>query len=124
MKALSLKQPWATLIVTGIKLIENRTWVSNYRGPLLIHASKTWDENGARWVMHNFGELKGFIRSSNHIKGSIIGKVKMIDCVSESNSKWFFGPYGFVFTEPIEFYEPTPYRGQLGIFDVPDELII
>jgi len=40
MKALSIKQPWASLIAQGKKTIETRTWKTNYRGPLLICASK------------------------------------------------------------------------------------
>ncbi len=40
MKALSLLQPWATLVVIGVKQIETRSWSTAYRGPLLIHASK------------------------------------------------------------------------------------
>ncbi len=39
MKALSIIQPWASLIATGIKDVENRTWRTNYRGEFLIHAS-------------------------------------------------------------------------------------
>lgn len=42
MKALSIKQPWASLIAHGIKDIENRTWATKYRGKVLIHASGTW----------------------------------------------------------------------------------
>ncbi len=52
MKAISLLQPWATLVAIGAKRIETRSWATNYRGPLAIHASKspkmvnklTWDE--------------------------------------------------------------------------------
>lgn len=44
MKALSLRQPWAWLVVTGYKTIETRTWKTNYRGLLLIHASGKWDK--------------------------------------------------------------------------------
>ncbi len=43
MKTLSVKQPWSTLICTGIKDVENRTWRTEYRGPLLIHASAQED---------------------------------------------------------------------------------
>jgi hypothetical protein len=43
MKALSIRQPWAYLIITGDKDIENRTWATAYRGPVLIHAGKTMD---------------------------------------------------------------------------------
>lgn len=41
MKTLSVRQPWASLLVSGLKDIENRTWVSNYKGRILIHASST-----------------------------------------------------------------------------------
>jgi len=40
MKAISLLQPWATLVVTGVKTIETRSWGTKYRGPILIHASQ------------------------------------------------------------------------------------
>jgi hypothetical protein len=46
MKALSVRQPWARAIVTGLKPIENRTWQTNYRGPLLIHAGQRDDPDG------------------------------------------------------------------------------
>lgn len=46
MKALTIWQPWAWLIVTGTKPVENRTWATDYRGPMLIHAGKhQFDEN-------------------------------------------------------------------------------
>lgn len=41
MKAITIKQPWASLIVSGLKDIENRTWKTNFRGRVLIHAGKT-----------------------------------------------------------------------------------
>lgn len=40
MKALSIKQPWASLVATGVKTVECRTWKTKYRGPLLICSSK------------------------------------------------------------------------------------
>ena len=43
MKAISIRQPWAWLIVHGYKDVENRTWATKYRGPILIHAGKTLD---------------------------------------------------------------------------------
>ena len=43
MKALTIKQPWASLIAHGVKDIENRTWKTKYRGKILIHAAATWD---------------------------------------------------------------------------------
>ena len=120
MKALSLKQPWATIIVNGVKPIENRRWKSHYRGPLLVHASKTWDKDGAAWIVKLKPELNGLIYWSNHLKGKIIGQVEMTDCVTHYDSEWFFGPYGFIFENPHEFHgdQAIPYKGQLGIFNV------
>ena len=46
MKAISLKQPWASLIVSGRKTIELRTWNTKFRGEFYIHASKTTDGHG------------------------------------------------------------------------------
>jgi hypothetical protein len=45
--------------------------------------------------------------------------VEIVDCVKRSESKWFFGEYGFVLRNPIAL-PFTPHRGQLGFFDVPD----
>ena len=41
----SVRQPWASLCAWGIKPVENRTWYCAYRGPILIHASKTWTKS-------------------------------------------------------------------------------
>lgn len=52
MKALSIRQPWAWLIANGYKDIENRSWRTNYRGPVLIHASAampTWSDWVSIW---------------------------------------------------------------------------
>jgi hypothetical protein len=121
MKAISIKQPWAWAILNG-KLIENRNWHSNYRGKLLIHASKAFDYNGQRWLMENedlFTIPVPFIK--DYKTGGFIGKTFMVDCVCNYTSPFFFGPWGFVFenTKPIDF---IPYKGQLGIFNVPDNL--
>jgi len=120
MKALSLKQPWADLVVSGVKSIENRRWRSFYHGFLLIHASKTWDKEGAQWICEHFPSLKGFVNSSTHLQGYLIGSVTMTACVEEHPSPWFFGPHGFVFESPREWRRETAilYKGQCKIFEV------
>ena len=50
MKALTIKQPWASLIIYGDKDVENRSWPTSYRGPLLIHAGKGYDVNGDQYI--------------------------------------------------------------------------
>lgn len=122
MKCLSIRPPWSTLIIIGIKPVENRSWCSNFRGRLLIHSSKTWDKDGAEWICAHFPALNGLIKHSVHLRGYIIGAVDMVDCVKEYLSEWFCGPYGFVFRNQFELdHEDTIlYRGQLGIFEVPE----
>ena len=125
MKAISIKQPWAIAIFRG-KDVENRTKPSKHRGPLLIHASLRSDKEANEIFKRDF---PGIIRVwdfwvlCTRLKGCIIGKVEMVDCVTEHPSRWFTGPYGYVFENPILFREPIPYKGMLGLFNVPDEVI-
>lgn len=131
MKALSIRQPWASLIlgtcITGVpKDIENRTWRTHYRGPLLIHASSICHPE------YDWGEAWEFIFSCPRLKarvhlphmrtkefplGGIIGQVDVVDCVESSDSPWFNGPFGFVLANP----KPLPFyacRGRQGLFDI------
>lgn len=117
-KVLSIQQPWAWLIVKGMKPIENRTWWTSHRGELFIHAGKKFDAEGYEWIRENFKEI-GLPPKNEFECGGIIGKVEMTDCVKEYESKWFFGPFGFVFTNA----QQLPFikmPGQLGIFGIAD----
>ena len=123
MHAISIQQPWASLIIAGKKPVENRNWSTSFRGPLLIHAGKKWDGDGAKFIIENHPELRSFAYPSNHHMGALIGQATMTGCVKNHDSEWFFGPYGFVFINPREFHKPIPYKGQLGIFIVPDNIL-
>lgn len=118
MKTISIRQPWASMIIHGFKPVENRSWKTSYKGPLLIHASLSFDHDGADWIMKNFPHLKSHVLRSKDLRGGIIGLVKLINCVKTHSSPWFFGPYGFVLQnpKPIEF---NHCKGRLGLFDVP-----
>jgi len=123
MKCLSLKQPWAWLMTNGLKDIENRKWRSNYRGRLLIQASKTWDQEGYDFIQNHLEDSERLLLPERYDFGAIIGVVNMVDCVNHHPSKWFFGPWGFVFEAPRAFQNPIPYKGQLSIFDIPDRVV-
>lgn len=112
MYALSIMQPWAWLIVNGFKDIENRSWWTFYRGPVLIHASKRHDGPKGDWPWANIPGPDRFDY------GGIVGQAEIVDCVTKSRSEWFCGPYGFVIqgARPLPF---RPCRGQLGFF-LPD----
>lgn len=111
MKVLSIRQPWAHLIIAGIKRIENRTWNTNYRGPLLIHASQRFDSS---FQPTSFGQLE---RLKDEPRGAIIGRVDLIDVVTESSDPSFEGPFGFVLRNP-KLIRPHPMKGRLGLFDI------
>jgi len=121
MKAISIKQPWAITIFRG-KDIENRTKPSKYRGPLLIHASLRSDREGRAFIEKTFPDV--YRKFDFYVLGCIIGKVAMVDCVTDHPSRWFFGPYGYVFENPVLFRKPIPYKGKLGLFNIPDNLIV
>lgn len=132
MKALTIAQPYAHLIVhgdaRGLKRVENRNWGTPYRGPLLIHAGKS-----TAWLK-SYSPLP-----ADMTFGAIIGKVDLVGCVPTTDDclhafeTWPWLHYHFhadqtagfwwILDAPRYFAEPVPYRGLLGLFDVPDELI-
>ena len=113
MKALSIRQPWASLIVAGVKDIENRSWPTAYRGLILVHAPKKIDERAIKIM----GLPQTMVESIRHYVGGVIGQVEIVDCVKMSSSSWFEGPYGFVLKNAKELpFKQCP--GQLGIFEL------
>jgi len=113
-RALSIRQPWAWLIAHGFKDVENRSWLARVRGLVLIHAPKTFDAEGYAWVREAFPNIP-LPRMVEFERGGVVGRATLVDCVSESESPWFFGPYGFVFADAVPL-ELTPCRGHLGFF--------
>jgi hypothetical protein len=114
LRALSIMQPWSWLIANGHKDIENRSWPTRFRGRIMIHAGKKFDgdDDAEEWDWPHIDRPKDFDM------GGIVGECEIVDCVTSSKSRWFFGPYGFVIrnARPLPF---QPCRGMLGFF-VPD----
>jgi hypothetical protein len=107
-KALSIRQPWAYHIFHDGKDVENRKWETNYRGDALIHSSKSFDGPAA--------DKRSFLIDHPHETfGAIVGIVEIVDCVSDMDSDWFHGPYGFVLRNP-RLINPLPCKGMLGFF--------
>ena len=113
MKILSIRQPWAYLITRGSKNIENRSWRTRYRGPVLIHASLKIDKEAC--VEHRLDPTK-------LETGGIVGMADIVDCVTTHRSRWFNGPYGFVLKNRrgLPFVRWT---GALGLRDAPNRLL-
>jgi len=145
MKALSIRQPWAWLIVRpdltnelararaygsgAMKDIENRVWNTRQRGQILIHAS-------ASNTFNDYMLARDFIASSPTLRalgiempardelqrGGIIGVADLVDCTRNTNSPWYMGHVGLKLANarPLPF---TPFKGSLKFFDVPDEVL-
>ena len=118
MKCLSVRQPWAWLIVNGYKDIENRSWDTKYRGRILIHAPLTFNLEALLYVSVKFPHIRLPNQDSFHM-GAIIGSVLLTDIVQESASPWYEGgaKIGWVLQDPRVLSVPVPYRGQLGLFN-------
>jgi hypothetical protein len=138
MKALSIRQPWAWAIMECGKRVENRTWRTKYRGPILLHASKGFTKHEWRQFYNDAFDpsisickpiMDARLRHDVIIPdrwafttGAIIGVAELVDVVTESDSPWFFGPYGFVL-DNVQPIEPVPMLGMLGLFNVPDHFV-
>lgn len=110
--ALSIQQPWAWLIVNGHKPVENRSWPTRVRGRIGIHAGKKIDREGLEWIADEFPEIPLPITFET---GGIVGSAVITDCVTEHPSEFFFGEFGFVFSDPMPL-PLMPCKGRLGFF--------
>lgn len=132
MKALTIRQPFAWLIIHAGKDVENRNWRTAYRGLFWIHAGKA--QSGLEYdEARRFYEERVIPRldpSSSPPElpsmgdldyGGIIGTARLIDCVEESPSPWFTGPHGFVLrnAKAVPF---RPIRGRMGWFEADQKI--
>lgn len=117
--ALSIRQPWAWLIVNGHKDVENRDWKTNFRGAFLVHAGKTRDRSEYAAAYELAARACIEIPDMDSLEyGGLVGCSVIHDCVTESSSPWFVGEFGFLLRDSrqIPF---VPYRGLLNFFNVP-----
>lgn len=135
MKALTISQPYADLIASGAKWVENRRWETLYRGPLAIHAGK-----GTQYLTTN--ELK------RYQTGAIVAVAELVCCLhiptlrehrgaplgvrnrlsSEEVAAVLAhehteGPFAWVLRDIRRLAIPVTYRGAQGLFDIPDEIV-
>ena len=146
MKALTLTQPWATLVASGAKRIETRSWRTNYTGPLAIHAAKGFPAE-CRDLCHHDPFLPslvhaGFRSTAELPRGVIVAVAQLVRCVAIDDitpspdelarlggapHEWAFGDYSpgrhAWLLHDVRALQPQPQvRGALGLWDVPDEI--
>lgn len=141
MKALTVWQPWASLLVLGIKRNETRSWRTNYTGDLLIHAAKTpvdaglsiMDPKTAHLVLELFQGKTG-----NLPTGAIIGKCRLMGCIQVTESirdalaagnpteytlgDYSIGRYSWMMDKAAFLEEPIPASGKQGLWNYEGEL--
>lgn len=131
MRVLSLTQPWATLVCLGAKKNETRSWHTTYRGPLLIHASKSypkWAKDYERTEpFYSALHPRGYADWVGLSCGHIIGQVEVIDCVSvesltelnpneEAFGDYSANRYAWILRNPRFLPKPIPAKGHLGLW--------
>ena len=137
MKALTLTQPWATLVAIGAKRIETRSWPTNYRGPLAIHAAKGFP----KWAKEFTTEPECYeavryhgARHAGYPLGVVLATCRLVDCVMMGNLDLMpdllrhaereraFGDYSpgrfaWFFEDVKELPEPIAAKGALGLWE-------
>lgn|ERR1700749_783714 len=110
-KALSIKQPYPHYIFHRGKDVENRDWYTRGRGWFIVHAGISKSEID-----------KDDPEEIELPRGGVVGMARIIDCVTQMKSNWFFGKYGFVLEDafPIDF---IPCKGQLGFFQLSADVL-
>lgn len=145
MKAITIIQPWATLIAIGEKLFETRSWETKYRGPLAIHAGKKIDKAACREpfivdALHRHG----YVMFDELPTGVILATCNLTACwaigsdyqsgmpvlfngpdgstkaVSQKEEKFGFytdGHRAWELTEVKQLLQPIPAKGQLSLWE-------
>jgi hypothetical protein len=146
MKALSLWQPWASLMALGLKRIETRGWYMRHRGPLVIASTKTWNRDVLK-AMHDANRpsciedesdwrrmidrlLSRGVKTLGDLPlGAALCIVNVVDCVPTNEAimtvgedERAFGDYRLgrwaIFTELVRTFEkPVPCRGSQGLWE-------
>jgi hypothetical protein len=107
MKALTVRQPWAHAILHLGKDVENRSWPTRYRGPLLIHA-------GLRVEPIQLGVALPLPT------GAVLGVVELVACVRDAPSQWAMpNCWHWILRNPRALKRPIPWSGRLGLFEIP-----
>lgn len=148
MKALSIWQPWASLLAYGVKKYETRSWATNYRGPIAIHAAKKWpsdvfgmliqaDNTDTLFALYKAIETAGYDPHDDASMplGAIVATAELVDCrpitrqlIAEQTGTelllgdWREGRFAWEFRNMRMLPEPVPTKGHQGLWNWEAEL--
>lgn len=125
MKAISLTQPWASLVIDGRKHIETRSWPTSFRGVVAIHAAKSIDKTACKKFGYDPEKIA---------RGAVLGTAVLSGCFQfaeitrniitpeeESYGDFSPGRFGFDLICVTKFEWPVPARGSLGLWNWNEE---
>lgn len=131
MKVVSIIEPWASLIKEKVKYIETRSWKTNYRGKIYIHASlKKVPKKDER-----INNLINLLKDKDFKYGHIIAEATLVDCIymdeefiskiKNNNQEYIcgeysLGRYAWILEDIKELERPIPAKGSLGIWNYND----
>jgi hypothetical protein len=121
LRALSIRQPWASMIITGSKAIELRTWGTDYRGWLWIHSGKNVDADAMELLGHDAkeyqtGGLLGIAHLENVRKIETPQEWQALRSRHRSPSRFHEAVVGWHFSDTIALRKKIPSLGELGLF--------
>jgi len=134
-KALTLTQPWATLIACGEKRVETRSWRTPYRGMIAIHAAKGFPREVGEFVLGNASIKAALVRHGYTTLGDlpfamVVATARLVACVptdafdpgryapdERAFGDYTPGLYAWVFQDVVPLWKPVPARGALGLWE-------
>lgn len=117
MKTLVIRQPWAYLIVSGHKVVENRSWNTAHRGPFLIQSSGAFSNRDYQAAQEICDKLGIKLPAKQDLAlGCIVGRAELTHIVETSKDPFFFGPKGWMLSKAIA-CKPRPIKGRLGFYE-------
>ena len=142
MQCLSVKQPWATLLVGGVTQYLVRDWRTFHRGSLAIQASRHFPRGNVELCCDR--DMRGFLRQTGHDyamelpTSALVGTADLADCIYVTpKTRRYFDPedpavrfglvqpgmWVWVFQNAESLAEPYPMSGRLGVFSIPDHFV-
>lgn len=129
MKVLTIWNPWARLIAAGLKRVENRSFATDYRGPLLVHVGQHWKQDEVQEQLEGLRD-DGLLDDTNTPalgelraeRGKVIAKTSIVGCrkVEEGDADPWAVPGAYAWElGPVELVEPFDLVGRQGLFELP-----
>lgn len=127
MKALTVRQPWATAIALGVKCVETRAWRTQYRGRIAIHAAKGMPRSNREFATKE--QRRGLLPEGALPLGVVVCTARIADCIPAEEAvrmicatekrygDYSTGRWAWLLEDVRALKRPVPARGALGLWE-------